>query len=158
MDSPQQDELPLSSPESSRASSTALSILPSSYLTVPSTRPTGASFILPGPRPFEQEDSDLLVPSLHSRSSTPVPQIQEPLRPRSPGSRLASPTSQEYISSPTEPVFMSVYSASSAESEQSIYSNPPARVYRVPSFRNMSNSRKPTAVGTISRFPCLGCC
>jgi hypothetical protein len=144
MDSSQQDDFLTYSPASSQASSSCIS--PSSYLTVPSTRPSAANFSLPRPAPFEEDDPDLILSSLHrDSSSTPVPEIREPRRSRSPATVPPLSPSQSSPTQSPNPSYMSVYSAASADSEYSTYSNPPARLYRLPSFQNMSASRKISA-------------
>lgn len=153
MDPSKQDDPPLSSPESSSASSTWFNIPPTSYLTVPSTRPEGTSFVLPGPTAFEEDDLDPITRPSQSSPSDTVPQILEPLRISIP-TRQSTPVPypQEIPEQPPNQVYMSVYSASSADSEYSVYSNPPARSYRVPSFQNMSASRKISTVCPSSQI------
>ncbi|KAF2262395.1 hypothetical protein CC78DRAFT_534884 [Lojkania enalia] len=146
MDSPKQNEASTTSSTSSQASSTHFSLPPSSYLTVPSTRPTGNNLSLPGPTTFDQEDFVLLSPPSQRRSpSNPIPQILEPSRIEISSPIL--PSSAESFAQYPDPIFMSsVYSSASAESESSGYSNPPARIYRVPSFQIMPSSKKISSV------------
>jgi len=160
MDSSQQDPNTLQSPASSRAS-TSFSIPAANYLTVPSTKPSGFYPSLPGPTSSEEDDLELeLYPP--SRQSTPTsnhfPHILEPPRSRLPSNQPPSRSpscSEGYSTAVPGPFYMSVYSTSSAASEQSTYSNPPARVYRVPSFQNMSSSRKITVVWISQLRECL---
>lgn len=145
MDSSQQDDQLLSSPESSQVSLTSFGITPSSYLTVPSTRPSGPLLSLPGPAVLREDDTELLLPSTDRPSpSGSVPLILEPSRITTPRERQQSPSPSRLLPPPL--IYMSVYSSTSTDSEFSVYSNPPARVYRVPSFQKMSGSRKISAV------------
>lgn len=152
MDQTQQDNPSLSSPESSQTSPISLSIPPSNYLTVPSTRPLRLSRPLRPSSSIEFETPEpLFVPgtpssSIISPSEVPVSTSdpigrsvsKSPRPPRSP-SRGFSPYQRPILMS-------SVYSAASESSEHSEYSNPPARTYRVPSFSAMSGFRKITIV------------
>ncbi|KAF2116944.1 hypothetical protein BDV96DRAFT_39122 [Lophiotrema nucula] len=139
MDSSKQDELPVSSPASSSASSTLLSLPPSSYLTVPSTRPTGHHLSLPGPfLPLDEEDTPLGRPT----PPQALPQILEPIQTAASFPRHSPTSPPSLLARPPEPTFMSsVYSSASVDSEYSTYSNPPARAYRLPSFQNMSTRK-----------------
>jgi hypothetical protein len=149
MDTTQQDEPPLSSPESSRGS-TSFNIQSTHYLTVPITGPTSSYLTLPRPLSSEEEHPDWLQSSLLPRSaSVPIPRIREPSPSNVPSEQDISSSFSPQLSDRT---FMSVYSSTSAESEHSVYSNPPARVYRVPSFQNMSASRR---ISTVAIPPCL---
>lgn len=132
---------PLSSPESLRSTSSLLSIPPSNYLTVPNNKRSRTVSFLPAPTTFE-EDTEFVHPSPPGDlSHRTIPLIREPSRSTTPiaGEHPQSP--QEQFPRCREPTYMSVYSTSSAESEHSTYSNPPARAYRVPSFQNMSTRR-----------------
>ena len=160
MSPPQQDELLPSPSESSRHSSASLNIRSPQYLTVPNTGPTGSRLSLPGPSTTQPEEPDWSESLLPPRSSSlPVPEIREPLSEDLTYHDTTSPESTTGIYSRfSERIFMSVYSSTSAESEYSVYSNPPARVYRVPSFQNMSTSRRvSTVIASLlhERFPSI---
>ena len=149
MDSNTQDEHPHSSPTSSQPSTTLLSVSPSSYLTVPGATPTGINLSLPGPSQFAPEEGlDFLVPFTSSRTvSNPVAEEQEAVSSGSPS--LLRLLQLSRLESSSNPLHMSVYSSTSADSsttEYSAYSNPPPKKYRVPTFEKMSDSRKVTSV------------
>ena len=147
MDSSQQYNSPLSLPASSRASSISFNIPQSSYLTVPSTKPSGSNHSLPGLTAFEQNYPELLVPpSEEAPTSLSILQTPEPIRNNLTSNHRSPPLSErDFISFPS-PIYMSVYSSTSTSSEHSTYSNPPARIYRVPSFQKMSESRRISVV------------
>ena len=145
MDSSKQDEAQDSSPQSATTSSTLLSIPASSYLTVPSTRPASKLPSLPGPVAFAEDGRDLTLYSSPEDISDSVPDISSrfttpPVQPSSPNSYIRRRSRSR---SPAQREFMSVYSASSVDTETSTYSNPPARPYQVPSFQNMSRRISP---------------
>jgi hypothetical protein len=146
MDSSQQDISPLSPPASSQSASTSF-IPQSSYLTVPSTKPSGSILSLPGPTAFEENDPELLVPQLNKAPTlSPILQTSEPIRSNFTSNHRLSPFLEQDFASFPDPIYMSVYSSTSTSSEHSTYSNPPARIYRVPSFQKMSGSRKISVV------------
>jgi hypothetical protein len=149
MASQQQDDSanPPNSP--SRLSSAQLSVSPSSYLTVPNTRPPGVAFQLPGPT---TPDALLDTPVDYTPTFASLPHILEPARSRDPSPDPEPSSPRERFARYPEPILMSVYSATSVDSEQSAYSNPPARLYRVPSFQAMSGSRKITVVCIAHRI------
>src|SRR2546422_3257840 len=125
MDPPTQDDNPLSSPELSTASSISISIPASNYLTVPSTRPPGTSFSLPGPTTFKDDDPDLLIPASPASLLDNAPRIFEPPCLNPPTRRLSPfASSIDNSGSSSDLGFMSVSSTSSVESEYSTYSNP----------------------------------
>jgi len=143
MDPSQQDEASVSSPESATTSSTWLSIPSSNYLTVPTTRPSNRFFPLPGPVAFVEDDLELPLVSLLEATSNLGPETSQAPRLDTPPVQPSPPSSytRRRSRSPARGSFMSVYSASSVETDHSTYSNPPARLYRVPSFQNMSSRR-----------------
>lgn len=146
MEPSKQNEPPIYSPTTSQASSISLTIPPSNYLLIPSTRPAGPNFVLPGPISFQESETDLLESPLYQDLPLDsVPQIREPSHNIPPATQSPSTTSRGSRVQTPEPNYMSVYSSASADSEFSVYSNPPARIYRVPSFQKMSASRKPSA-------------
>jgi hypothetical protein len=141
MDPARQNNTHLSSPESATTSSTLLSIPASSYLTVPTTRPPRRLS-----RSITRTEDDLeldIHPSPEPTSGEPVPNISQPLevdtQPLLPLS--ANPYTRRRSRSPAGAKYMSVYSTSSADTEYSTYSNPPAKPYQLPSFSNMSSRR-----------------
>lgn len=147
MDSSQQDNSPLPLSQSSQASSTSFSIPQSRYLTVPSTKPPGSNLSLPGLTAFDENHTELLVPLFNEKpTSSSILQTSEPIRSNSPSNhRLSQLLERDFASFPGPP-YMSVYSSTSTSSEHSTYSNPPARIYRVPSFQKMSGSRRISVV------------
>lgn len=146
MDTTQQDNISLSSPAQSLASSSALTISPSSYLTVPNPRSLRSPLSLPRRIAFEEDDSKVHITSDLSPASEPLPQILVLSRSNTPtgSSTSTSPRSRSKILS--DRLYMSVHSTSSTDTDTSEYSNPPARPYRIPSFQRMSGSRKISAV------------
>jgi hypothetical protein len=156
MHSSQQDITPLSPPEPSQTPFSSFIIPHSSYLTVPSIKPSGSNLFLPGPTAFEGDHTKLLVPLFNPVTATSVHFPSEPLQITSIRNRRSSPFLERDFASYSDPIYMSVYSSTSTSSEHSTYSNPPARIYRVPSFQKMSGSRKISVVCFISalgRFP-----
>lgn len=145
MDTTQQDNISLSSPAQSLASSSALTISPSSYLTVPNPRSLRSPLSLPRRIAFEEDDSKVHITSDLSPASEPLPQILVLSRSNTPtgSSTSTSPRSRSKILS--DRLYMSVHSTSSTDTDTSEYSNPPARPYRIPSFQRMSGSRKISA-------------
>lgn len=150
MDSPKQDEPPHSL-ESSPGTSTRSRTPPSSCLTATSTWTTGTTVPLPGPAAPSEDDFESLVStsvSTSQNSSSPdlLPQILEPREASPPSASQLSEYPTHHASNYPDPLLMSAYSATSAGSEYSEYSNPPARHYRLPSFQNMSGSRRVSLV------------
>jgi len=147
MDSSQQDSSPPSPPESSQPASISFRIPQSSYLAVPSTKPSGSNFSLPGPTAFEENHPELLVPQLNkSLTSSSILQTSESIQSDLTSNHCLSLFSEQEFASLPDPICMSVYSSTSGSSENSTYSNPPAKIYRVPSFQNMSGSRRISVV------------
>lgn len=155
MDTPQQQEFLLSSPESIPSSSASLDIPPSSYLAVPIAIRPGSHLFLPGPNSFEQDFGDELLLPENRSASEPIPHILEPAQEHTPTASCISPTlSPRPSSSLSDRVYMSVYSSSSVDTELSEFSNPPARRYRVPNTQKMS--RKISAVRLSSMSDTFG--
>lgn len=162
MYSSQQDSTPLSAPGSTQASSIPVSIPQSSYLTVPYTKPLGHNLSLPGPAAFEGNHSGLRVPSSKEvTTSASILEPSEPPRIESTSNRHSPSLSERDFASYPESFYMSVYSSTSTTSEHSTFSNPPARIYRVPSFQKMSGSRKISVVcffASLGRFTKINLC
>jgi hypothetical protein len=139
MDSPRQDDTQLSSPESINTSSTLLSIPASNFLTVPTAFPASRFFSSLEPTAFA-EDYDLEPLTPASELVPEIPQFLRndisPVQPSPPNTYI-----RRRSKSPAQRKFLSVYSASSIDTDNSKYSNPPAKPYRVPSFQNMSSRR-----------------
>jgi hypothetical protein len=141
MDPATQDHTHLSSPESATTSSTLLSVPASSYLTVPTARsPRRLSRSIA--RTEDGPDLDINLSPEASFDIT-VPNTTQPLEINT--HYLLSPSASPYIRrrsrSPAGGRYMSVYSTSSADTDYSTYSNPPAKPYQVPSFSNMASRR-----------------
>lgn len=137
----------LDSPSIPGHPTTFTSIPTSNFLKVPKTGPSGTHF-LPGPHTVEEETDSFPLPR---HPSIQRPRLFDPagidiIEPVS----VASSSRHAYLRNRT---YMSVYSSTSAESEYSVYSNPPARTYRLPSFQDMSASRKVSAVRPIRSSP-----
>ena len=148
MSSSQPEDSTASSPESSRPPSARQSIPSSSYLTVPSSGRTHRTRLSPphsSLRDPEDIDNPQNFPIYSSPESlqVPPPTIVPPAPPTSPRSQTDLLEPQVNFAEYPDPIYMSVYSLSSVDSE---YSNPPARSYSLPSFENMSSSRKITLV------------
>ena len=148
MSSSQPEDSIASSPESSQPPSAQQSIPSSSYLTVPSSGRTHRTRLSPphsSLRDPEDIDNPQNFPIYSSPESlqVPPPTIVPPAPPTSPRSQTDLLEPQVNFAEYPDPIYMSVYSLSSVDSE---YSNPPARSYSLPSFENMSSSRKITLV------------
>ena len=148
MSSSQPEDFTASSPESSQPSSARQSIISSSYLTIPSsgrTRRTRLSSPHSSLRDPEGIDNPQNFPIYSSPKSlqVPPPTLVPPASPTSPRSQTDLLEPRVNFADYPDPIYMSVYSSSSVDSE---YSNPPARSYNLPSFENMSSSRKITLV------------
>lgn len=146
MSSSQPEDSTASSPESSQPPSARQSIPSSSYLTVPSSGRTHRTRLSPphsSLRDPEDIDNPQNFPIYSSPESlqVPPPTIVPPAPPTSPRSQTDLLEPQVNFAEYPDPIYMSVYSLSSVDSE---YSNPPARSYSLPSFENMSSSRKIT--------------
>jgi len=148
MTSLHQDEPPTTSPESSQPLSVHQSIPPSNYLTVPGrTERRSRRSPLPRPRLNDINDPDRYLES--RATSLPAPLRVLPSQNIAFSSTTSSPSGPQPIHSRVDfrdwpaPVYMSIYSTSSQDSE---YSIPPARPYKLPSFATMSESRKITLV------------
>jgi hypothetical protein len=111
---------------------------PSSFLTVPNSRPSGR---LSASHRFKLTASDI--------SDTPVLfegqpdheaefHIIEPLPETTPPTRCISPGPLYRPIPLSERVYMSVYSTSSVDTDLSEFSNPPARSYRTSTSQKMS--------------------
>jgi hypothetical protein len=140
MTPPRQDESSISSPESATTCSTLLSVPPTTYLTVPTTRPSGEFLSLLGPIASGEDDFDLHLLTPQTAITDPVPSRLGLSSHDNPLEQLPSQLSpRRRLRSPARGVFVSVYSTSSVDTEYSAYSNPPAKLYRIPSFQNMSS-------------------
>jgi hypothetical protein len=143
MNSSQQQQLSLPSPESPLALSTSFDILPSNYLTVPNVRPPRPISPLLRQDTIEEEEEDLRI--LQEHTSTAL-QILVLSRSHTPADPHTSPSPPIRPTSLSNRLYMSIYSSSSVDTTHSEYSNPPARSYRVPDYSTMSPSRKITPV------------
>jgi hypothetical protein len=141
MDPATQGHTHLSSPESATTSSTLLSVPASSYLSVP----TAKSLRKSPPSIARTEDDRGLDIHLSPEApfEVPVPNTSQPLEvdAHSLLSPYANPYTRRSSRLPAGGRYMSVYSTSSADTEYSTYSNPPAKPYQVPSFSNMATRR-----------------
>jgi hypothetical protein len=144
MESPQQEQLSSSPPASPITSSTSVDIAPSSYLTVPIIVPSGPYLLLPGPGTFEQDFTDLLLLPEDKSPADLIPLILEPAQDQTPTPSSTPPGTPPQSIPLSDRIYMSVYSSSSADTDLSEFSNPPARRYRVPDPPKMS--RKISAV------------
>ena len=147
MSSSQPEDSTASSPESSQPPSAQQSIPSSSYLTVPSSGRTRRTRLSPphlSQKDPEDIDNSQNLPRYSSPESlqVPPPTIVPPA-PTSLRSQTDLLESRVNFANYPDPIYMSVYSLSSVDSE---YSNPPARSYNLPPFGNMSSSRKITLV------------
>jgi hypothetical protein len=141
MDPATQDHTHLFSPVSATTSSTLLSVPASSYLTVPTARsPSRLSRSIACTE--DGPDLDIHL-SPEASFEVPVPNTLQPLEidTHSLLSPSANPYTRRRLRSPAGGRYMSVYSTSSADTEYSTYSNPPAKPYQVPSFSNMATRR-----------------
>jgi hypothetical protein len=138
MDSPQQEQLRISSLPSPVPSSASLDISTARYLTLPTTAPSGPYFCLPGPDTSERDSIDaLLIAEDHSVSES-TPRTLGPTQDLEPASSFTLSVLPSQPCSLSDRVYMSVYSSSSVDTELSEFSNPPARRYRVPNTPKMS--------------------
>jgi hypothetical protein len=138
MDSPQQEQLRISSLPSPVPSSASLDTSTARYLTIPTTAPSGPYFCLPGPDTSERDSIDtLLIPEDQSVSAS-IPGILGPPQDLDSASSFTLPVLPSQPCSLSARVYMSVYSSSSVDTELSEFSNPPARRYRVPNTPKMS--------------------
>jgi hypothetical protein len=99
---------------------------------------------LQGPKPKYQDIRDEILPPNNSALSEPIPHIVEPSSVTTLPASFTASVSPARRSSLSDRLHMSVYSTSSADTELSEFSNPPARRYREPNVQKMS--RKITAV------------
>jgi hypothetical protein len=154
MASSQQDNPPIPSPEPNQSSLRQQSIPPSNYLTVPGrTESRSRRNLLPGSNLNEFDDPDCY---LRSTATVPPPPLRIlPSQKLTPPSTTTSPSEPGSLQSHVDfrdwptPIFMSIYSTSSGDSE---YSIPPARPYKFPSLATMSESRKisPVSIHPLS--------
>lgn len=139
MHSPQQDEQLLSCTESGSKPppSTALAIKSESYLTVSFTTLLGSHVSFP--YFFEQDFIDTLLSKGDLSAPNSIPQVLEPSEESAPVTCISNfPNSPSRPGVPlSERLYMSVYSTSSADTELSEFSNPPARRYRVSTTQKM---------------------
>jgi hypothetical protein len=147
MESPQEEQLSSSPPASPITSSNSVDIAPSSYLTVPITVPSGPCLLLPGPGSFGKNFIDLLLLPEDKSPADLIPLILGPAQEQTPTPSSTPPATPPQSVPLSDRVYMSVYSSSSADTDLSEFSNPPARRYRVPDPPKMS--RKISAVCTF---------
>jgi len=138
MEPPQEEQFSASSSASPVAIIASVGTAPSSYLTVPIAVPSGPLLLLPGPRTPKQESLDLLLLPEDNLSSDSIPLTLEPLQQPSPAPSGTPPAPLPSPIPLSDRVYMSVYSSSSADTDLSEFSNPPARRYRMPDPPKMS--------------------
>ena len=150
MASSQQENSTLTASVSYSTSSAQFNISPSRYLRVPAPKISKRPSSRPKLHTWNQRNSKLDCSFNDNSLLASVPRIPFSSRVRTPG---CSSVSQP----PTWPVslsnrlYLSVYSSSSNDTEQSDYSNPPARQYCVPNFPKMTSSRKITAASLLKQ-------
>jgi hypothetical protein len=143
----------------SRLSSTHHSTRPpdspsSNYLTVPNSKSLNRNLHLRKQKRTLQDSTDTPLSSEEHSASGSEPEILEPSQ-ETFSNLCSSPARAPWLTPLSERLYMSVYSSSSADTDLSEFSNPPARSYRTPNPYKMP--RKISTVSLLGQFICPRC-